>query len=175
MPLIEEYELTLRCPPCEPGSERWSAFATLRVDIAESLPYLNAVWADACYDHSANALVRRTGGHAIAIRPREVAVSAVLDRCHAERLVRELIAEINEVWARRGEIVPRTDKRQRPSAMELYRLLPRTNCKACGQPTCWSFALQLTAGNADLALCAPLAEPGSAQQRAQLQRLLGRA
>jgi ArsR family metal-binding transcriptional regulator len=171
--LIQTYQIKVTSPPCDPGSERWSAFASLEEDIGEVLPYLNAVWPDATYDHTAKVLTRRSGGHALAIRPHEVAVSNVLDRHEAERLVRELIAEINDVWARRQEIVPRTVMRKRPTGMEVYKLLPKTNCRACGQPTCFAFALQLVAGGADLASCAPLHTPEWAKQRQELQSLLG--
>jgi ArsR family metal-binding transcriptional regulator len=171
--LIEHYQIKVTSPPCDPGSERWSAFASLEEDIGEVLPYLNAVWPDAIYDHAAKVLTRRSGGHAIAIRPREVAVSNVLDRQDAERLVKELIAEINRVWERRQEIVPQTTMRKRPTAMEIYKLLPRTNCRACGQPTCFTFALQVAAGGAELAQCSPLQAPEWAAQRRLLEQMLG--
>lgn len=70
----------------------------------------------------------------------------MLDRQDAEPPVQELIAEIKTVWARWHEIVPRPEKRQRPTAMDIYRLLPATYCKTCGQPRCFAFALQLAAG-----------------------------
>jgi len=170
--LIENYQLQVTSPPCEPGSERWSAFASLEEDIGEVLPYLNAVWTDAIYDHTAQVLTRRSGGHAIAIRPHEVAISNVLDRADAERLVQALIREINAIWERRQEISPRTEMRKRPTGLEIYKLLPKTNCKACNQPTCLAFALQLAAGNADLGACPVLEAPEYASQRQQLRRLL---
>ena len=151
--LVRNYQIKVTSPPCDPGSERWSAFASLEADIGEVLPYLNAVWPDAIYDHEARVLTRRAAGHAVAIRPHEVAVSNVLDRNDAERLVNELITEINGVWARRGEIVPQTTMRKRPTGMEIYKLLPKTNCRACGQPTCFTFALQVAAGSAELSQC----------------------
>ena len=36
--LIENYDLELFVPPCEPGSETWSAIARLTVDISRSCP-----------------------------------------------------------------------------------------------------------------------------------------
>ncbi len=151
----------------------WSAFASLGADISEVLPYLNAVWPEAIYDHQAKILTRRAQGRAVAIRPHEVAVSNVLDRDEAGRLVEELVAEINGLWARRSEIAPRLEKRKPLVAMDIYKLLPRTNCRQCGQPSCFAFALQLAAGNADLAMCAPLHLPGSTEQYQELQRLPG--
>ena len=40
--LIENYDLEIFTPPCDPGAERYAARARLTVDISEVLPYLNA-------------------------------------------------------------------------------------------------------------------------------------
>lgn len=173
--LIDDYDLTLTSPPCEPGSERWSAFAALDTDISEALPYLNAVWPDAIYDHASKVLTRRSEGPAVALRPHEIGVSDVADRADAARILDELVGEINRVWDRRNEIRPDYAKRTRPTAMAIYRLLPRTNCKACGQPTCFTFALQIAAGNMELSACEPFNSDEFATQRQRLQGLLGPA
>ncbi|HAG07275.1 MAG: CO dehydrogenase/acetyl-CoA synthase delta subunit, TIM barrel [Clostridia bacterium 62_21] len=39
------------------------------------------------------------------------------------------------------------------TGLEIYKLLPRTNCGDCGQPTCLAFAMQLAAGKASLDAC----------------------
>lgn len=39
------------------------------------------------------------------------------------------------------------------SGMQIYKLLPRTNCKECGYPTCLAFAMKLAAKQAELAAC----------------------
>ncbi len=54
--LIDNYDLEVSTPPCEPGAERFSATAHLTVDISEILPYLNATLRGAIYHSEANAL-----------------------------------------------------------------------------------------------------------------------
>lgn len=39
------------------------------------------------------------------------------------------------------------------SGLEIYKLLPRTNCKECGYPTCLAFAMKLAAKQAELVAC----------------------
>ncbi|MEW6573509.1 MAG: acetyl-CoA decarbonylase/synthase complex subunit gamma [Bacillota bacterium] len=39
------------------------------------------------------------------------------------------------------------------TGLEIFKLLPKTNCKECGQPTCLAFAMQLAAGKASLDKC----------------------
>ncbi len=59
--LIERYELRMESPPCDPGSERWSAFAELDADISAALPYLNATLRGAVYNQVANVLTWKKG------------------------------------------------------------------------------------------------------------------
>jgi acetyl-CoA decarbonylase/synthase complex subunit gamma len=39
------------------------------------------------------------------------------------------------------------------SGIQIYKLLPQTNCKECGFPTCLAFAMKLAAKQAELSLC----------------------
>ena len=36
------------------------------------------------------------------------------------------------------------------TGIEIFKLLPKTNCGKCGVPTCLAFAMQLAAGKAEL-------------------------
>ena len=38
-------------------------------------------------------------------------------------------------------------------ALDIYKLLPKKNCKECGDPTCLTFAMKLSGGKADVDLC----------------------
>ena len=44
-------------------------------------------------------------------------------------------------------------------ALDVYKLLPKKNCKECGDPTCLTFAMKLASGKADVDLCPYLDEP----------------
>lgn len=50
------------------------------------------------------------------------------------------------------------------TGIEIYKLLPQTNCGDCGVPTCLAFAMKLAAGQAELAKCPHV----SAESRAKL-------
>lgn len=39
------------------------------------------------------------------------------------------------------------------TGIEIYKFLPKTNCKACGFPTCLAFAMKLAQGQAELSKC----------------------
>ncbi|MBM4432253.1 MAG: acetyl-CoA decarbonylase/synthase complex subunit gamma, partial [Chloroflexi bacterium] len=48
------------------------------------------------------------------------------------------------------------------SGLEIYKLLPKTNCKECGQPTCLAFAMKLAAKQAELSACPYVSEESKA-------------
>jgi len=170
--LLQSYTLDVFAPPCEPGAERWSVQAALDDDIGEVLPYLNATLKGAIYNHAARALTWRMGGHAIAIRPREIAISNLGDKDAAATEVKRVVEIINRTWERRAEITPSLEMRQRLKPMEVYKLLPATNCKECGQPTCFTFALKIAAGEAEPEQCAPLFTDAYRNQREKLLTLM---
>lgn len=171
--LIEKYDLEVFTPACDPGSERFAAVARLVTDIGEVLPYLNATLRGAVYTPAAHALTWKKAGHNIAFHAYEVAVSNVPDRDAAIKEVEGLVKLVNRTWERRAEIVPDHVTHQRPGLMDVYKALPRTNCKACGQASCFVFANKLVAGQVRLQDCPVLGEPQYAEQQAQLADGLG--
>jgi acetyl-CoA decarbonylase/synthase complex subunit gamma len=44
------------------------------------------------------------------------------------------------------------------SGLDIFKLLPKTNCKDCGFPTCLAFAMQLAAGKIELEKCPHVSE-----------------
>ncbi len=170
--LIEHYDLEVFTPPCEPGAERFSAIARLAVNISEVLPYLNATLRGAVYHKEANALTWRKAGHLVAFHPYEIALSNATDRQEAEKELRSLIDLVNRTWERRAEITPDYETHQRPTPMAIFKLLPQTNCKACGEPTCYTFAIKLAAAQKKLKDCPPLWEAAYAANLAALQEIV---
>ena len=169
--LIEKFDLEVFTPPCDPGAERYAARARLTVDISDVLPYLNATLRGAVYLPSANALTWKKGGHNIAFHTYEIATSNVEDRDEAEKELKGLIDLVNRTWERHADITPDFETHQRPTSMAIYKLLPQTNCKQCGEPTCYTFALKLAASQKRLVDCPPLAEPQYAANLAELRTM----
>jgi len=49
------------------------------------------------------------------------------------------------------------------TGIEIFKLLPKTNCGECGVPTCLAFAMNLAAGKAELAKCPKVSEEAKAK------------
>jgi ArsR family metal-binding transcriptional regulator len=170
--LIEDYDLEVESIPCEPGSKEFAAIVRLVVDISPVLPYLNRTLRGAVYVAQAPSLAWKKGGRNIAFWPHKIAIGHLKDRTHAQQVAGGLVDLVNRTWARRGEIEPYHEMRRRPGPLEVYQLLPRTNCRDCGQPTCFVFASKLVVGQVKLDDCPALQESQYAGQRARLTALL---
>ena len=49
------------------------------------------------------------------------------------------------------------------TGIEIFKLLPKTNCGDCGVPTCLAFAMNLAAGKAELSACPHVSEEATAK------------
>ena len=49
------------------------------------------------------------------------------------------------------------------TGIEIFKLLPKTNCGECGVPTCLAFAMNLAAGKAELSACPHVSEEARAK------------
>jgi ArsR family metal-binding transcriptional regulator len=170
--LINNHDLEVFSPPCAPGADRFSAVARLTTDISEVLPYLNATLRGAVYNHTAKALTWKKGGRNIAFHSYKIAAGNLEDRAEAEQVIQGLIKTVNRIWERRAEMTPDFETHQRPTPMAVYQLLPGTNCKGCGEQTCFAFALKLAASQKKIADCPPLFEPAYVDKLAAIQAIV---
>jgi ArsR family metal-binding transcriptional regulator len=170
--LLPVYEPRVFRPPCDYGSEVVNASAEIAGDISPVFPYLNAIIPGAQYHAAARSLRFRWDGHLVMLHHDKLAISGFEDGDAAIEGLARLQRLINETWERRAEIEPSHVERKRLTPTQIFQLLPRTNCRECGQPSCFVFASRVVVGEAGIAECTPLAQPQYAGQMAQLLRLL---
>jgi ArsR family metal-binding transcriptional regulator len=173
--LVEDYTVEVYTLPCDSAAESLGSIAHLTTDISQVLPLLNASLPGAVYYPYADALTWKQGGLNVAFHPYQIAIASVDDRQAAADKLAEMVDLVNRIWSRRDEITPDFEKHQRPVPMTIYRLLPRTNCRSCGEPSCFTFALKLAAGERQLDDCSPLLEPARAEHLSTLRNLVRHA
>ena len=159
--LIDDYEVDVFTPACDPGAVNFAAFARFTADIREVLPYLNATLEGAVYIPGAPALTWKNDGHHIVFHPDRIGVSNVEDRAAAEREVEQLVLLANRTWERRAEMEPAHEPQRRPGMLDVFKRLPRSNCGVCGEVSCYVFANKVAAGAVTLAACPELADTGA--------------
>jgi len=171
--LVRGFRLELSTPECFPTTTLWRARVLLEDDISEVLPYLNARLDGGDYDHAAGVLLWDNEGKKCAFRPFEIAIAPVEDREEAREIAGKIVRIVNEVWGERHEIEPDFEGRKPPpNVLDIYRLLPGTNCRECGYPTCMAYAARLREGKAELAQCPHLWQHPYAENRGKLSDLL---
>ena len=173
--LIERYDLAVYSPPSETGVERFSAIARLSMDITAALPYLNAALPGALYRPEAAVLLWKKDQHPITLYATQIAAGNLADYAEAEQVIAELAGLINRVWDDRAGIAPDRAARRRPPVMSIYRRLPQTNCRQCGEPTCYAFAIKLSTAQRALDDCPPLSAPSAVDELAALRALIAGA
>jgi DNA-binding CsgD family transcriptional regulator/ArsR family metal-binding transcriptional regulator len=66
------------------------------------------------------------------------------DRAEATAFVARLVRFLTEIRAKGHEITPKYALAQRASVLDILKLLPKTNCRECGLPSCLAFAAMLS-------------------------------
>ena len=159
MVLIGGYDFRLATPDCHPDAGYFRAHVEIVEDLTEVLPYLNAELEGANYNHGAKALIWPGKGRKFAFRPHEIVVSPVKDREEAERFVQEVVSLVNKIWERRTEIEPSFEGRKPlPNVLDIYKRLPKSNCRECGSPSCMAFAAVIREDPEKLCLCPHVSE-----------------
>ena len=154
--LLTGYTLEIFRSKCHAGARTLHCFAHLDDDVGEVLPYLNTVLGGFSYTREPPSLTLKNSGKLITIHPRKIAVNALQDEEQAEKIVAWLQREINSAWENRADIEPSEHGIQQPTLMEVLKLLPRTNCRECGEPTCMVFAVRVVEGVMDHTNCPAL-------------------
>ncbi len=150
------------------GSGRYGLLISFPVDISQVLPYLNGVLEDTRYDHEGRVLVGRKGGNRLAIRPHEIRIATIADPTDAPSVVAGTVELVNHVWAERDRIAPSLRESRLPPVYEIFKCLPRTNCRQCGSLTCLAFAAKLRDGEVEMEQCPALSLPEYAANRQQI-------
>jgi ArsR family metal-binding transcriptional regulator len=170
--LITDYNFELVEDHHSPGSGRYGVRVRLPADISASFPYLNAILEDSIYDHENSILIGVNNRRRYAFRPHEIQLGMVTEPSSASSLVSEVIELVNRVWEERNLITPSFRERKLPAVYDIYKLLPRTNCKRCGYPTCLAFAADLRSGAVTLEQCPLLSQPEYSDDRERVVALL---
>jgi len=157
--LLTGYIKKISRPECMPNAVSLHCHADLNEDVSEVLPYLNAMLGGDQYCSDPPEVMFHQYGKIIKVGAREIAVNALKDEEEADQILEWLKNEINQAWENRAGITPCFTGKAKPKLIEILRLLPKTNCRKCGQPTCMVFASQVVEGGRGPEQCPDMIEP----------------
>lgn len=166
----------IRTLPCLADPGKVIVIGETDAAIDGVLPLLNAILPNVVSYHPFSGVMtlRRRPG-LITLYPDKVMITQVVDVAEGLALLAAVRDLLNQTWIRRDEIQPRPQGRRVPRPLDVYELLPRTNCRMCGEATCMAFAFGLLEGRQQASACPSLADPAYAVQFQALTEMLSDA
>jgi ArsR family metal-binding transcriptional regulator len=168
---LDEIKIT-EIMPCLADPEKIRFIAYLEKDISEVFPYLNAVLKNAIYNHDGKTLTLKKEDRLISLHPGKIAAGKIINEQDARDVLEWLKREINSCYDHRDSIEPSFERRQKLTALDIFKLLPGTNCKRCGDLTCLAFAVRLSAEEANIMRCQEIFGAPFADKKKTLLSLL---
>jgi len=168
--LLKGYRKEIFHPDCNPNFQSLHCIAHLDRDIGEVLPYLNSALGGHTYTEDPPSATFKVHGKLITVHSDRIAINALKDEDEADKILEWLRQEINETWENRSRIQPSFEGLSKPQVLEVLKLLPRSNCRQCGQPTCMVFAILAAEGAKGPDDCPALQDP----RRTSLEKYLAR-
>lgn len=159
--LLKSYTKEIFNNKCMPSAMSVQCFAHLDQDVGEVLPYLNASLGGHTYTQDPPSVTFKVQGKLITVHSRKIAINALKDEEEATKIIEWLKREINAAYENREEIEPSYESAPIPKILEILKLLPKTNCRGCGQVTCMVFASMVAEGAKSAEDCPPLDDSNS--------------
>jgi ArsR family metal-binding transcriptional regulator len=170
---LEKIELA-RTLPClaEPGKVQ--IVGTPSNSLADVIPYLATLPGIVTYNPVRLSLTFRRRPGFLTLLTDQVLITQVKDNEEGAELLDNLVEAINTTWEKRDELVAVTKAARVLRPLDIYTLLPQTNCRECGEATCMAFAARLFMREVEPAKCTPLFEDsGFEERRDTLEAMIG--
>ncbi len=170
--LLNSYKIT-RVLPCLADPEKIRVIAEISDEIHEAFPYLNAILKGCIYNHPALTLTIKKDGKLLTLHAQHITLAKIEDEKEAEEILGWLKDLINDTYENRAKIEPNYSMAAELKALDIFKLLPGTNCKKCGEPACLAFAVKIVGRDIEITKCEPLfTEKYQEKQKVLLDLLL---
>jgi ArsR family metal-binding transcriptional regulator len=169
---LESITLTRTQPcPAEPGKIIVTGAPSRSLD--DVLPYLATLPNIISYNPGACAVTFRRLHGFMTVYSDKVIITKVSGIEEGLELLTALVDAINATWDNRAELVAATVARRAPRPLDVWALLPQTNCRECGESTCMAFAFALLQQQRAVPECPVLTTAPFADRRATLEAVIG--
>jgi len=150
--LLHSYKI-IRILPCLADPEKIRVIAEISGEIHEVFPYLNATLEGCIYNHPALTLTFKKDDKLITLHAINIKLAKIQDEKEAEEILKWLQNLINETYQNRDRIKPDHSMRKELKPTDILKLLPGTNCRECGERTCFAFAFKLVRQETEISKC----------------------
>ncbi len=137
----------------------WGVYFKLDADVADLFPFINASVDDAKMYDAPRHIQFMHAKAKCTLYPREVIAAVFENEEQGRQFAESLVQYLNRLDRKKASIIPEYRPHRIVSPVNIYKLLPKTNCQACGHPTCIAFAAALGRGIATPSQCPGFAKP----------------
>ncbi len=142
-------------------------------DLRDVIPYLATLPGVIAYNPETLTLTFRRQPGFLTLYPDKVYITQITDAQAGLEVLSALKDAINATWKHRRELTAVTQARRAPRHLDIWELLPRSNCQQCGETTCLAFAVMVVQQKRSLEECLPLQnDPSFAERKTTLQAML---
>jgi len=167
-----EYITLTRTLPCLADPGKIIVIGTPNRPIDEVIPYLATLPGIIAYNPETPTLTFRRQPGFMTLYPDKAYITQVKDTPEGLELLEALKGAVNAVWEKREELVGVMRPKSAPRHLDIWTLLPQTNCTQCGEATCLAFAVLLIQHKRMLDECVPLqSDAAFSDRRATLEAM----
>jgi len=157
--------------PCIADKTKFRIIARAEPSLGGALKLMEPLFPRARYSEKIGALIIQKGNILItAYSTGNITMTMISGENEAKQILEELKRTINEAIAK--GVTPVSREKIKVDHSEIYEYLPKTNCKICGEQSCYTFAIRLMGRETTLDKCTPLLEPKYATNLEHLMALL---
>jgi len=143
--------------PCIADSSKFRIIARFEPPLGGALKLLEPLFPRARYSDRIGALIIQKGNILITIYATgNVTMTMIKSDEKARETLDDLKKTINEAIAKGVTPVPR--EKVKVDHAEIYKYLPKTDCRICEEQSCYAFAIKLVGRETALEKCTPLLE-----------------
>jgi ArsR family metal-binding transcriptional regulator len=157
--------------PCIADSTKFRIIARFEPPLSGALKLLEPIFPRARYSEKIGALIIQKGNILITIYSTgNVTMTMIKSEAEARKTLEDLRRTINEAIVKGVTPVPR--EKIKVDHAEIYTYLPKTDCRICGEQSCYSFAIRLIGRETTLDKCTPLLESKYAANLEHLRAMM---
>jgi len=140
--------------------------------LNEVIPFLAALPGVIAYNPETLTLTFRRNPGFMTLGPDKVSIIQVKDIEEGLMLLNALTDAVNATWEHRAELTAVNNSRRAPRLLDLWALLPQTNCKKCEEESCLAFAAGLLMQKREVTECVTLQMDSYTDRREALEAML---
>ena len=157
--------------PCIADSTKFRIIARFEPPLGGALKLLEPLFPRARYSEKIGALIIQKGNILITIYSTgNVTMTMIKSEAEARETLEDLKKTINEAIVKGVTPVPR--EKVKVDHAEIYKYLPKTDCKICGEQSCYAYAIRLVGRETTLDKCTPLLDAKYTTNLEHLRALL---